>query len=170
VIGWALRQARIWVVLALLCVAALHRLTAYIATLQPPITAVPGSAAYIPRHDTLVFPADTSGHVFVDAEINGAPVRLLLDTGATLLTLSLADAHAAGIDRGELAFVRRVVTANGIARMAPVTLREVRIEQLSLADVPAAVLENLNISLLGMSLLQRLPSYQLRDGKLVIGW
>jgi aspartyl protease family protein len=169
VIGWALRQARIWVVLALLCVAALHRLTAYIATRQPPIAA-PSSAADIPRHDTLVFPADTSGHVFVDAEINGAPVRLLLDTGATLLTLSLADAHAAGIDRSELDFVRRVITANGVAHMAPVTLREVRIEQLSLADVPAAVLENLNISLLGMSLLQRLPSYQLRDGKLIIGW
>jgi clan AA aspartic protease (TIGR02281 family) len=54
--------------------------------------------------------------------------------------------------------------------MAPVTLREIRIGQLSLYDVPAAVLENLNISLLGMSFLSRLQSYEMREGKLTISW
>ena len=67
-------------------------------------------------------------------------------------------------------FNRRVSTANGSARMAPVTLREVRIGQLSIYDVPAAVLENLNISLLGMSFLGRLQGYEMRDGKLSINW
>ncbi len=168
-IGWAMRQVLLWGALALFCVAVLHRLPAYIARPAAPIAAVARPADTVPS-DVLVFPADARGHVVVDAEINGAPVRLLLDTGATLLTLSLADAHAAGIDTGELVFDRAATTANGIARMAPVTLREVRINQLSLDDVPAAVLENLNVSLLGMSLLQRLPSYQIRDGKLIIGW
>lgn len=168
-IGWAMRQALLWGALALLCVTALHRLPAYLA--RPAAPAAVAAKPVDPAHsDVLLFPADASGHIFVDAEINGAPVRLLLDTGATLLTLSLADARAAGIDTRELAFDRPAATANGIARMAPVTLREVRINQLSLDDVPAAVLTNLNVSLLGMSLLQRLPSYQLRDGKLIIGW
>jgi predicted aspartyl protease len=36
--------------------------------------------------------------------------------------------------------------------------------------VPAAVLENLNISLLGMSFLRRLQGYEMRDGKLTINW
>jgi clan AA aspartic protease (TIGR02281 family) len=54
--------------------------------------------------------------------------------------------------------------------MAPVILREIRIGQLSLYDVPAAVLENLHISLLGMSFLSRLQSYEMRDGKLTISW
>ena len=54
--------------------------------------------------------------------------------------------------------------------MASVTLREMRIGQLSLYDVPAAVLENLNISLLGMSFLGRLQSYEMREGKLSINW
>ena len=54
--------------------------------------------------------------------------------------------------------------------MAPVTLREIRIGQLSIYDVPASVLENLNISLLGMSFLTRLQSYEMRDGKLTISW
>jgi clan AA aspartic protease (TIGR02281 family) len=54
--------------------------------------------------------------------------------------------------------------------MAPVILREVRIGQLSLYDVSAAVLENLNISLLGMSFLGRVQAYEMRDGKLTISW
>jgi aspartyl protease family protein len=174
VIGWAIRQALLWGALALLCFAVLHRLSADIAPVYIGEPAAPAAAATKPadarRSDALVFPADAFGHVVVDAEINGAPVRLLLDTGATLLTLSLADARAAGIDPGQLAFDRPVMTAGGIARMASITLREVRINQLVLDDVPAGVLENLRISLLGMSLLQRLPSYQIRDGELIIGW
>jgi clan AA aspartic protease (TIGR02281 family) len=54
--------------------------------------------------------------------------------------------------------------------MAPVTLREIRVGQLSLYDVPAAVLEHLNVSLLGMSFLSRLQGYEMRDGKLTITW
>ena len=168
-IGWALRQMLLWSAVALACVAVLHRLPAYLARSAAPLVTA-ARPANKPYSDALVFPADVFGHVFVAAEINGAPVRLLLDTGASLLTLSLADARAAGIDPGELAFDRPVATAGGIARMAPITLREVRIDQLALDDVPAAVLADLNVSLLGMSLLQRLPSYQLRNGKLIIGW
>jgi len=93
-----------------------------------------------------------------------------VDTGASLVILTPADARAAGIGPGELTYTRRVSTANGIARMAPVTLREIRIDQLSFYDVPAAVIENLNISLLGMSFLSRLQGYEMRDGKLTISW
>jgi aspartyl protease family protein len=169
-IGWACRQAALWGLLALLCFAALHRLPAYLAARDAGAAAAPARPRGVPRRDVLVFPADASGHVLVDAEIDGAPVRLLLDTGASLLTLSLADARAAGISRGDLAFDRPVATANGIARMALVRLREVRIGQLALADVPAGVLANLRVSLFGMSLLRRLPGYQIRDGRLIIDW
>ena len=110
------------------------------------------------------------GHVILDAAVDGASVRFLVDTGASLVTLTPADAQAAGITPRELVFNHRVSTANGSARMAPVTLREVRIGQLSIYDVPASVLEHLNISLLGMSFLSRLQSYEMRDGKLTIAW
>jgi aspartyl protease family protein len=69
-----------------------------------------------------------------------------------------------------VAFNGRVQTANGTARMAPVTLREIRIGQLSIYDVHAGVLENLNVSLLGMSFLSRWQGYEMRDGKLTISW
>jgi aspartyl protease family protein len=95
---------------------------------------------------------------------------LLVDTGASLVTLTQADARAAGISSGELVFNHRASTANGPARMAGVRLREIRIGQLSIYDVPAAVMEHLNVSLLGMSFLGRLQSYEMRDSKLTISW
>ena len=95
---------------------------------------------------------------------------MLVDTGASLVTLTPADARAAGINPAGLVFSGHVQTANGTSRMAPVTLREIRIGQLSIYDVRAAVLENLNVSLLGMSFLGRLQGYEMRDGKLTVSW
>jgi len=61
-------------------------------------------------------------------------------------------------------------TANGRVHFAPVMLREVRIEQLSIENVPAAVIENLDQSLLGMSFLKRLKRFEMREGALTISW
>ena len=126
--------------------------------------------ASAPPSNTIVYTANERGHVVLDAAINGAPVLMLVDTGASLVTLTPADARSAGINPASLAFSGHVQTANGTARMAPVTLREIRVGQLSIYDVPAAVLEHLNVSLLGMSFLSRLQGYEMRDGKLTITW
>ena len=94
----------------------------------------------------------------------------MLFRSASRVTLTLDDARAAGIGRDELVFSQRSQTANGLAREAPITLREIRIEQLSIDNVPAAVNENLNVSLLGMSFLKRLKSFEMREGALTISW
>ena len=52
----------------------------------------------------------------------------------------------------------------------PVRLREVRIGQLSIEDVQGIVHENLGISLLGMSFLKRIDSWEMRDGVLTLNW
>ena len=119
---------------------------------------------------TLVYPADRLGHVALTAMVNGTPVRFLVDTGASRVTLTPEAARAAGIDLGQLAFNQRTITANGLAREAPVTLREIRIEQFSIDNVPAAVNENLRISLLGMTFLRRLKSFEMREGALTLSW
>jgi aspartyl protease family protein len=170
VIGWALRWTLLCCGITVL-VAAIGRLgpAFFPERADGPETASPATET-VPTPNTLVYPANEQGHVIVEAVVNGASMRLLVDTGASLVILTPEDARAAGISRGELAFDHRVNTANGSARMAQATLREVRIGQLSVYDVPAAVLENLNISLLGMSFLARLQSYEMRDGKLTISW
>jgi clan AA aspartic protease (TIGR02281 family) len=119
---------------------------------------------------TLVYRADRLGHVALTAVVNGAPIRFLVDTGASLVTLTPEDARAAGIAPSELIFSQRSLTANGWAREAPVTLREVRIEQLAIPDVPAEVSENLHVSLLGMSFLKRLKRFEMRENALTINW
>ena len=119
---------------------------------------------------TLVYRADRRGHFRVTAGVNGAPIRLVVDTGASLVALTLEDARAAGFDRAGLTFNGTTQTANGPTRFAPVMLREIRIEQLSIDNVPAAVIENLDQSLLGMSFLKRLKSFEMREGALTISW
>ncbi len=174
-IGWALRWVLLWCGVTVVCVAVVRgdKWRPSIGAAKPEIM-LRGPTSAEPRpgpaFDTLVYPADRAGHVMIDAVVNGAPMRLLVDTGASLVTLTPADARAAGIAPGQLVFNRRASTANGIVRMAGVTLREIRIGQLSIGKVPAAVLEDLNVSLLGMSFLGRLQSYEMRDGKLTITW
>jgi aspartyl protease family protein len=119
---------------------------------------------------TLVYRADRRGHFSLTATVNGAPTRFVVDTGASLVALTLDDARAAGIGRSELIFNQLTQTANGRVHFAPVMLREVRIEQLSIENVPAAVIENLDQSLLGMSFLKRLKRFEMREGALTISW
>jgi aspartyl protease family protein len=119
---------------------------------------------------TLVYRPDRRGHFSLTATVNGAPIRFVVDTGATLVALTLDDARAAGIGRSELTFNQLTQTANGRVHFAPLMLREIRIEQLSIENVPAAVIENLDQSLLGMSFLKRLKSFEMREGALTISW
>jgi aspartyl protease family protein len=175
VIGWALRWVLLCCGVALLGVGLLDRGAALLPGIAPPAgregpTGIAAPPASAPPSNTIVYTANERGHVVLDAAVNGAPVRMLVDTGASLVTLTPADARAAGINPANLAYSGRVQTANGTARMAPVTLREIRIGQLSLYDVSASVLEHLDVSLLGMSLLSRLQGYEMRDGKLTITW
>lgn len=172
-VGWALRWVAVW------CAIALGGAWAIGGGGWPVgpgksksafATAEIGASASAAPPNTLVYPADARGHVLLDAAVNGAPVRFLVDTGASYVTLTPADARAAGLSPRQLDFNERVSTANGEVRIATVTLRDIRLGQFSVANVPAAVLKNLDVSLLGMSFLKRLRSYEMRDGKLTIDW
>jgi aspartyl protease family protein len=117
-----------------------------------------------------VYRADALGHVMLTARINGAQVRFLVDTGASLVGLSPEDAKAAGIDPSQLTFNQSVSTANGVVRAAFTQIREIRLDQLEVDNVPAAVIENLKQSVLGMSFLNRLKGFDMRNGTLTMSW
>jgi aspartyl protease family protein len=161
-IAWAIRCVAAWAAVAVVA-GAYYRHP--VAPLQ--VKAIAAPAPSVPSN-TVVYRADRLGHVAIEAAVNGAPVTFLLDTGASLVSLPLAAAEAAGIDRSELVFNGRAATANGMARVAPVMLREIRIDQLTVEDVPAVVIDKLKIPLLGMSFLKRLKSYEMRDGELIV--
>src|SRR5579885_3070322 len=173
-IGWALRWLGFVCGVALLWAAVVDlgpRLEpAKVAGADARTAITTDATATAPAVGILVYPADARGEVILDAVVNGAPVRFLVDTGASLVTLTTGDARAAGLDPRQLVFNARASTANGEVAMAPVTLREVRLGQLVIANVPAAVIANLRISLLGMSFLSRLQGYEMRGGKLTVAW
>lgn len=99
--------------------------------------------------------ADGRGHYMVQGQINGGAVRMLLDTGATMIALSAADALRLGIDykKGPRGMVN---TANGPAPVYQVTLNTVKVGDIELNQVDALVQETgLPFALLGMSFLNR---------------
>jgi clan AA aspartic protease (TIGR02281 family) len=121
--------------------------------------------------DSLVLQAGPFGQFSLDASVNGAPIHFVVDTGASFVALTPEDARAAGINPDQLSYTMHAHTANGVVAMAPVMLNEVRINQLSVSNVMGTVpRSDLSQSLLGMSFLNRLKSYEIRDGRLIISW
>ncbi|WP_371224050.1 retropepsin-like aspartic protease family protein [Roseovarius sp. 2305UL8-3] len=109
------------------------------------------------------------GHYYLTADVNGAPVDFVVDTGATGIVLTHDDAEAAGIDTSTLAYVGRAFTANGEVRTAPVTLDSINVGPLRDTRVRATVNEGeMDRSLLGMDYLQRFSSVEIRGGKMVL--
>jgi len=101
--------------------------------------------------------ADSQGHFLVEGQINGGSMRFLVDTGATSVSLSAADATRLGIDyrKGQPGLMG---TANGAAMAYKVKLDSVRIGDIVANNVDAAVLEGnqMPFALLGMSFLNRM--------------
>jgi aspartyl protease family protein len=113
----------------------------------------------------------SNGHFLLDAEVNGASVRMLLDTGASTVVLTPKDAARVGIDISQLVFSAPVWTANGRTEAAPVLLDRVEIGSISLQRVRAMVTRPgaLNESLLGMSFLERIPTWRVERDRLILG-
>jgi aspartyl protease family protein len=96
------------------------------------------------------------GHFHASLEINGQPLRFLVDTGASGIVLARDDAAAVGIDPDRLNYVGRATTANGTVATAPVRLGLVRLGEMTDTNVRAHVSGGgLDVSLLGMSYLDR---------------
>lgn len=103
----------------------------------------------------------SDGHYWAEGEVNGQTVRFLVDTGATAVALTRADAERLGIDVDRLRYGSSVVTAGGQTRAAPVKLKFISVAGARVDDVDALVIEKgLDTSLLGMTYLGRLSSFQ----------
>jgi aspartyl protease family protein len=114
--------------------------------------------------------ADPRGQYSTDVEIDGQTVRMLVDTGATMVVLSYETASRLGLQVLASDFTARVQTANGVAYVAPITLREVTIGPIYVGDVKALVADRNAgpVNLLGESFLKRLASVEQRSGQLVL--
>jgi aspartyl protease family protein len=114
------------------------------------------SASQSAERSHVTLPPDSRGHFLTEGAINGTPVRFLVDTGATYVTLSASEAERMHID---LRAARRGVssTANGNIPVRRVLLDTVKVGDITLRNVEAIVNEGagLDVALLGMSFLSR---------------
>ena len=123
----------------------------------------------LPSKGSVIFTMADDGQFHIRAEVGGVPVSFILDTGASDVMLTPADARRLGFDPASLAYTKRYETANGTVEGAPVTLPAVDLGPIHLTDVAASVSRaDGGSSLLGMSFLRRLSSFQVEGPKLTL--
>ena len=131
-------------------------------------TILPGQAIST-ADGRIVLPRSRDGHYYLTAEVNGAPIDFVVDTGATRISLTRRDAERAGIDLERLAYVETVRTANGSVRAAPVMLDSVSVGPIVERNLRAGVGSGtMHQSLLGMNYLGRYSRVEIRDARMIL--
>jgi aspartyl protease family protein len=120
--------------------------------------------------NSVVILRNGGGHFGVRAEVDNEPMSLLVDTGATFVTLTPDDAAEIGIDPSTLDFVVPIQTANGTIRAASIRLERIAIGPIERENIPALVAPRgaLDESLLGLSFLDKLGGYSISGDRLVL--
>ncbi|KIT18083.1 retropepsin-like aspartic protease family protein [Jannaschia aquimarina] len=161
-IGQTLQYAAIWGFVFLGAFLVYADRDSIMNTLSPTqrVTTAEGMSA-------IEVPLGRDGHYHMVLDINGAPVRFVVDTGASDMVLTREDAARAGIDLDGLRFLGRAFTANGPVATADVRLDEVRLGDQVDRNVRAVVNDGeMFQSLLGMSYLSEFGRIEIEDGRL----
>jgi aspartyl protease family protein len=110
------------------------------------------------------------GEFVVTAKVNNVPASFLFDTGASTVVIRAQDAKKMGLDAASLDYDVRVTTANGAAMAAETRLDQLSVGPIVLRNVRALIARPgaLSENLLGMSFLERLDSYSVERGRLVL--
>ena len=139
-------------------------------TATPQVAAAPALPPAGPYGTTAELRRENDGHFWANATLNGQSVRMLVDSGATVIALNESDARRLGIRFGPKDFTGRVSTANGMVEVAPVRIASVRIGNVERIDIPAAVLRGntLPVPLLGQSFMSALAEVQIRGDVMTI--
>lgn len=119
--------------------------------------------------DAIELRRGSDGHFHAELEVNGRPVRFMIDTGASGIVLSLGDAARVGLDTGSMSFSGRAITANGPVGTAPVRLGTVRFGDFTDTNVPANVTDGqLGQSLLGMAYLDSFSAIEISGDRMTL--
>lgn len=158
----ALQHGLVWVVIAFVCVALYASKDSMLAVL------VPGNIQH-KSAGVLAIRAAADGHFYLNAAINGKPVRFMIDTGASSITLPMLTAKRLGFAPENLAFTQSFNTANGQVFGAPITLNTLEIGGHIFEQVPAFVNQGeLGTPLMGLRFLNRAQSVEIREDELII--
>jgi aspartyl protease family protein len=169
-ISKALEAALFWVVVGLV-LAVGYTYRADLRSIADRVMAelVPGRAAQLSAHSVEIV-RGRAGDFQVAAQVNSTRVAMVLDTGASTVVLTQDAAKAAGLPLELLSYDVQIDTANGRTRAASVTIDRIAVGEIIERSIPALVAQpgQLRVSLLGMTFLNRLQSWEVRGDKLVM--
>jgi aspartyl protease family protein len=167
--GEAARMALMWVVIGLvLAVGYTYRFELKDVANRVFAELVPGRAAA--RGRTVELARTAGGDFQVAAQVNGARVPMVLDTGASTVMLTRDAAIAAGLPVEMIKYNVTIETANGRTYAAAAVIDRIAVGGIVERAVPALIAQpgTLKTSLLGMSFLSRLQSWEVRGDKVVM--
>jgi aspartyl protease family protein len=120
--------------------------------------------------ESLVLSRSSNGHFQVSARLDGTDVTFLVDTGASRSVLTYRDAERAGLEPDTLSFNVPISTANGMAYEAETRIGRMEIGPFAIDDMRIGVIaeDKLNVSLLGLDVLDRFSSWRVEQGRLII--
>lgn len=119
--------------------------------------------------DTLKIRQSPDGHYWADAEVNGMPVRFLIDSGATTTAMTLKTAQAANIEINEGGFPTYLNTANGTVEAQRGMIQSLRVGPMTALDLPVVVAEAFGDSnVLGMNFLSEMKSWRVEGREMVL--
>lgn len=155
------QQAAIWGLIFLGAVAGYGLWNDVSRQLAPRQAVLGGGQLEVPRQ--------FDGHFYVTARINDTNVDFVVDTGATDVVLTRADARRVGIDLDTLAYTGKATTANGVVRTARAELDELVLGAFTDRRVPVLVNEGeMDQSLLGMTYLRRFERIEIAGDTLIL--
>ncbi|NSX55300.1 retropepsin-like aspartic protease family protein [Parasulfitobacter algicola] len=118
---------------------------------------------------TILVPQSSDGHYYLTLRLNDVPVDFVVDTGATDMVLTQADAERIGIDTENLSYFGRARTANGLVETAQIRVDQVQLENISDQSVSTSVNRgDMDMSLLGMTYLNRFNTLSFSNGQLTL--
>ena len=170
-LGFALKSIVLWLLLIFVILGSYsyrYQLKDFFLNILANISP---ASLYMSNDDkSISFYPSANGHFLIDIEVNKtAKVHFLLDTGASIITLSQKDAILVGINVDNLSYDIPINTANSISYAASIKLEEIRIKDIYIQDIRAFVVKTgLDTSLLGMNFLEQMNKYEVAKGKLTI--
>jgi aspartyl protease family protein len=175
-IAVAIKQAITWLAIFMLVIVA-YSFRDELSSITDRTYAelIPGEARELPADNNqtgslaIAIRKSDDGHFYANAKVNNTAVRFLVDTGASTIALSLADAKRLRIDLDALNYIINVSTASGQTFGAPILLEKVSIGKITLRDVEAIIIKDgLTTSLLGMSFIGRLQKFEASRNQLIL--
>jgi aspartyl protease family protein len=131
---------------------------------------VSGRLAGEANPDSVVITRAGDGHFAIRTTVDGVSVPMLVDTGASFVTLSYQDARRVGIDPDGLDYVVPIRTASGTMTAAGIVLDSLAVGPIAQQNVKALVAPRgtLDQSLLGMTFLDSLKGYAISGDRLIL--